>query len=132
MKILADTNILISAMLFPRSRPAQALLHAARKHELVLSDRNIFELRDVLNRKAPHILPDVDVFLAELRFELVVAPEYPEKLISDPKDQPILNAAIMADVDIIISGDKHFLKLDMEKPRTLTAAQYLELVGVEA
>ncbi len=132
MKILADTNILISAMLFPRSKPAQALLHAARNHELILSDRNVFELRDVLGRKAPHILPDVDVFLAELAYELVLAPEYPVKLISDPKDQPILNAAIMSDVDIIISGDKHFLKLDMTQPRAITAAQYLTLVGVDA
>lgn len=131
MKILADTNILISALLFPRSKPALALLDAARNHELVLSDRNIYELRDVLGRKAPHALPDVDVFLAELGYELVVAPEYPQKLISDPKDQPILNAAILADVDIIISGDKHFLKLDLERPRTMTAAQFLTMIGVE-
>lgn len=131
MKILADTNILISAMLFPNSKPAKALLHAARNHELVLSDYNIYELRDVLGRKVPHILPDVDVFLAELRFEIIIAPEYPEKLIEDPKDQPILNAAIVSDVDIIISGDKHFLKLDTKKPRTVTAAQYLDYVGSE-
>ena len=128
MKILADTNILISALLWPNSNPATALLHAARYHELVLCDRNIFELRNVLERKAPQALADVDVFLAELAFDLVPAPEYPQKLISDPKDQPILNAAIVANVDIIISGDKHFLRLDLERPRTMNAAQYLELL----
>ena len=73
----------------------------------------------------------MDVFLAELGYELVVAPEYPQKLISDPKDQPILNAAIMADVDVIISGDKHFLRLELERPRAMTAAQYLQMVGVD-
>jgi putative PIN family toxin of toxin-antitoxin system len=125
MKILADTNILISALLWPNSKPATALLHAARYHELVLCDRNIFELRNVLERKAPQALADVDVFLAELAFDLVPAPEYPQKLISDPKNQPILNAAIVANVDIIISGDKHFLRLDLERPRTMNAAQYL-------
>jgi putative PIN family toxin of toxin-antitoxin system len=130
MKILADTNILISAMLWPRSKPAVALLHAARNHELILCDRNLFELRDVLRRKAPQALPDVEVFLAEFAFDLVSAPEHPQKLIRDPKDQPILNAAILADVDIIISGDKHFLELDLERPRTLTAAQYLEQMDV--
>lgn len=100
--------------------------HAARYHQLVLCDRNIFELRDVLERKAPQALVDVDVFLAELGYDLVPAPEYPQKLINDPKDQPILNAAIVADVDIIISGDKHFLRLDMERPCIMNAAQYLE------
>ncbi|HBW33926.1 MAG TPA: putative toxin-antitoxin system toxin component, PIN family [Desulfosporosinus sp.] len=131
MKILADTNILISALLWPNSKPAAALLHAARYHELVLCDHNIFELRDVLERKAPQALADVDVFLAELGYDLVLAPEYPQKLISDPKDQPILNAAIVENVDIIISGDKHFLRLDMERPRTMNATQYLEWLETE-
>ena len=131
MKVLADTNILISALLWPHSKPAAALLHAARYHELVLCDRNIFELRDVLGRKAPHALADVEVFLAELAYDLVPAPEYPQKLISDPKDQPILNAAIFTGVDIVISGDKHFLKLDMERPRVMTAVQYLEWIETE-
>ena len=131
MRILADTNILISAMLWPGSKPAVALLHAASNHELILCDRNLFELRDVLRRKAPQSLPDVEVFLAELAFELVTAPEHPQKLIRDPKDQPILNAAILADVDIIISGDKHFLSLDLERPKTMTAAQYLEQIADE-
>ena len=85
----------------------------------------------MLGRKAPQALADVDVSLAELAYDLVPAPEYPQKLINDPKDQPILNAAIVADVDIIISGDKHFLRLDMERPRTMTAAQYLEWIEFE-
>ncbi len=131
MKVLADTNILISALLWPDSKPAAALLHVARYHKLILCERNIFELHDVLGHKAPHALADVEVFLTELAYDLVPAPEYPQKLISDPKDQPILNAAIVANVDVIISGDKHFLKLDMERPRVMTAAQYLEWIETE-
>ena len=53
------------------------------------------------------------------------APESPGKLITDPKDAPILNAAIIENVDVIISGDKHFLSLNMEQPRVMTAADYL-------
>lgn len=59
MKVLADTNILISALLWPNSKPAAALLHAARYHELVICDHNIIELRDVLKCKAPNSLADV-------------------------------------------------------------------------
>ncbi|MBS3986085.1 MAG: putative toxin-antitoxin system toxin component, PIN family [Selenomonadales bacterium] len=131
MKVLTDTNILVSALLWPHSKPATALLHAARYHELVLCDRNISELRTVLARKAPHILADVDVFLAELSYELVPAPENPQKLIRHPKDQPILDAAIVGEVDIIISGDRHFLELSMERPCVMTAAQYLTMVSTE-
>lgn len=46
--------------------------------------------------------------------------------IRDPKDQPILNAAILANVDLLITGDKDFLVLDLEQPRCITAAQFLE------
>ena len=131
MKVLVDTNILFSAILFPQSKPALALLHAARYHDMVLCDRNIFELRDILKRKAPKALPDAEVLLAELSYELIPAAYHVEKLIRDAKDQPILNAAIVSDVDIILTGDKDFLCLDIEHPRCMTAAQFLELEGVE-
>ena len=54
-----------------------------------------------------------------------------EKLIRDAKDQPILNAAIVADVDVILTGDKDFLSLDMEHPKCLTVAEFLENEGIE-
>ena len=131
MRILVDTNILFSALLFPHSKPAQALLYAVDHHEIVLCDRNITELRDILKRKAPKYLPDAEVLIAELPYELIPAVDHAEKLIRDAKDQPILNAAIVADVDAILTGDKDFLSLEMEHPQCLTAAQFLEEEGVE-
>ena len=126
MRILVDTNILFSALLFPRSKPAQALLHAAEHHEIVLCDRNIMELRDILQRKAPKYLPDAEVLLAEMSYELIPAIDHAEKLIRDAKDQPILNAAIISDVDIILTGDKDFLSLEMEHPKCMTAHSFLK------
>ena len=131
MRILVDTNILFSALLFPHSKPAQALLYAVDHHEIVLCGRNITELRDILKRKASKYLPDAEVLIAELPYELIPAVDHAEKLIRDAKDQPILNAAIVADVDAILTGDKDFLSLEMEHPRCLTAAQFLEEEGVE-
>ncbi len=131
MRVLVDTNILFSALLFPRSKPAKALLHLADNHEIVLCDRNIAELRNILKRKAPKYLPDAEVLLAELSYELVPAIDHAEKLIRDAKDQPILNAAIVSDVDVILTGDKDFLSLDMEHPKTMTVAQFLAAEGLE-
>jgi putative PIN family toxin of toxin-antitoxin system len=127
LKILADTNILIFALFYPESKPAKALYHAADNHDLILSDHNITEFRRIAKTKFAKTQADIELFLAELTYELVLAPEAPHKLIADPKDAPILNAAIIADVDIIISGDKHFLLLNMERPKTLLASEYLEL-----
>lgn len=131
MKILVDTNILISAVLFPGSKPARALLHTSACHEMVLCDRNTSELREVLRRKVPRALPDAEVLLAELSYELIPSVSDGSKLIRDPKDQPILNAAIVANVDMILTGDKDFLCLEMEHPKCVTAAQFLEQEGVE-
>ena len=131
MRVLVDTNILFSALLFPRSTPSKALFHVADHHEIVLCDRNIAELRDILKRKAPRYLPDAEVFLAELPYELIPAVEHAEKLIRDAKDQPILNAAIVSNVDVILTGDKDFLSLDIDHPRCMTAAAFLTEEGVE-
>ena len=131
MRILVDTNGLFSALVFPRSKPARALLHVADNHEMVLCDRNITEIRDILKRKAPKFLPDAEVLLAEMSYELIPAVDHAEKLIRDAKDQPILNAAIVSDVEIILTGDKDFLSLDMDHPKCMTVAQFLESEGIE-
>jgi len=123
---MTDTNILFSALLFSESKPSKALFHIVEHHNLILCDYIISELHDVISRKRPDLLADIDSFIAKLPFELVPAPLQPCKLISDPKDHPILNAAIIADVDIIISGDKHFLDLKMEHPETMSVAEFLE------
>jgi len=127
MRVMADTNVIISALFFPASLPGKVLLHIAQNHDLVLCDHIIAELRDVIALKRPDLLNDIDMLLTQLSYELVIAPQRVNKLIHDPKDQPILNAAIMAGVDIIVSGDKHFLKLDLERPRTISPSQFWQL-----
>ena len=131
MRVLVDTNILISTILFPHTKVAKALLYITEHHDVVLCDRNIYELREVLNRKKPDKLPDVEVFLAELSYELIPAAYHAEKLIRDVKEQPILNAAIISNVDIILTGDKDFLCLEIEHPKCMNVADFLEHEGIE-
>ena len=125
MRVLVDTNVLFSALLFPKSVPAKALMLAAEEHEVVLCDRNITELREILQRKAPQYLADAEVFLAEMSYELIPAVYHSEKLMRDAKDQPILNAAIIFGIDIILTGDKDFLSLDIEHPKSMKPSEFL-------
>jgi len=108
VRVMADTNVMVSALLFPESLPARVLLHIADKHELVLCDHIVTELREVVSRKRPDLLGDIDVLLAQLAYDPVIAPQKPSKLTQDPKDQPILNAACTAEVDVIVSGASIF------------------------
>lgn len=127
MRVLIDTNILFSALLFPASVPSKALRCAITEHNVVLCDKNVAELREILQRKAPKFLPSVEAFLTGFSYEVIPAVDYSAKLIRDVKDQPILNAAIVFDVDIILTGDKDFLSLDIERPKCMTPAEFLEL-----
>ena len=129
MKILVDTNVLVSALFYPNSNPATALYHVANNHDLVLCDQNISELRKVATDKFSDKTADIDSFLNELKFELIPAVESARNLISHPKDAPILKAAIDSNVDIIISGDNHFLSLSIEKPKTMRPADYLAFIA---
>jgi putative PIN family toxin of toxin-antitoxin system len=131
LKILADTNVLISALLYPESKPALALFQASVRHKLVLTEYNILELRRIAEAKFAKTQSDIDLFFTELSFELIPAADAVRTTIRDPKDQPILNAAIAADVDVILTGDKDFLSLNLVRPRTMSAAQFIELEGLK-
>lgn len=125
MKVLADTNILISAFVFPGGTPDRALKLAGDKHTLILCRYIISEMEDVVKRKWPDVLEKFDKFFEDLPFTLV-EDQTGNGTMSDPKDLPILNTAIAADVDVIISGDRHFHELDIEKPKILTAKEFCE------
>ena len=125
MRIMIDTNVLISAIYNPNSKPAKAVRDVCENHELLLCDHIVAECYYVVKRKFPQHTGTLDNLLTSLGYALVVAPRG-NAAISDPKDAPILNAAILEVVDIIISGDAHFLNLDLERPKVMTPAGYLE------
>lgn len=50
--------------------------------------------------------------------------DYPD--MRDVFDLPILISAILEDVDLLITGDKDFKAVDIEKPEILTPTEYLE------
>jgi putative PIN family toxin of toxin-antitoxin system len=124
---MIDSNVLISAVYNPKSKPARAVRDVCENHELLLCDHIVAECYDVVGRKFPEHTTILDKLLTSLGYSLVVAPRGGSVTIADPKDAPILNAAIMENVDVIISGDNHFLSLDIERPKVLTPAQYLEM-----
>jgi predicted nucleic acid-binding protein len=119
---MIDSNFLVSAVYNPYSKPALAVRDVSEKHELVLCDQIVAECYEVVGRKFPQHKPVLDSLLISLGYSLVVAPCGGEVPISDPKDAPILNAAIFENIDIIISGDGHFLSLDMERPKVMNPA----------
>ena len=49
-----------------------------------------------------------------------------EKVRDDVADRPILRAAIFANADVILTGDKDLLESGIDRPLSLTPAQFIE------
>ena len=129
MRVMLDTNILVSAFMF-RSRRIYAVIdYIVSHHELVLPSYVVDELKDVVNRKFPKIADSLDEFLTTLSFTLAYSPNLiPLGLfeIRDISDAPILYTAIIEGVDVLITGDKDFDDVDIEMPDIMTIAKFIE------
>ena len=133
MRVLIDTNILISAALSSKGTPYQAFIKAVTypNHGMVC-EQNIDELRRIFNRKFPQKIHALETFLslALMTLELVPTPveeHVSESKIRDVNDRPILRAAIHAKADILLTGDKDFLESGLATPQILTAADFVNL-----
>ena len=130
MRIMIDTNIFISAILFPDSTPSKVVEKVLDEYHLVLCSQIIDELHEVFDRKFNHKISSLEDFLSKLSYELVYTPqridkkEYPD--IKDQKDLPILVSSILGDVDYLITGDKGFFDVEIERPVIMTAREFLK------
>jgi putative PIN family toxin of toxin-antitoxin system len=125
---MLDTNVIISAALFPNSISALAVVKAMREHTLLVCTYVIAEAQEVFSRKFPHKTASLDAFLSKTAFELCYTPGVgiatPD--MRDETDRPILQAAIDAETDIILTGDNDFHALDILRPLVLTPADFLK------
>ncbi len=129
MRVMIDTNVLISAALFSGERINAVLIKAATDHKLLISAQVIEELYRVVERKFPQKTAAVDDFLTKLPFEYVYSSKQPQPglfEIRDEKDYPILYTAIVEGVDVFITGDKDFQGLGLEQPEIVSPSEFLE------
>lgn len=133
MKVLIDTNILISAALSQNGTPFKAYVKAVTyPYAGIICEQNIDELRRIFNRKFPSKISVLDEFLslALTVLEIVPTPDLEtdsESKIRDAMDRPILRAAINANADYILTGDKDFLESGITNPKIVTASDFLNL-----
>lgn len=129
MRIMLDTNVLLSAILFPGERMNRMMQCIFENHRLVLSSFVVEELSSVVERKFPTKAEAIDALLSGMSFELVYTPKVMETglfEIRDEKDYPVLYTAIVEDVDILITGDKDFSEVSIERPEIMTPTEFFE------
>ena len=114
MKAILDTNVLISAYVFPGGKPEAVYRLALEGHlEIGTSLTLLAELGRVLGQKFGWIPGQVEAAVTQVaRLAAVVEPSEPIQVITaDPADDRGLEAARAFDADVIVSGDPHLLEL---------------------
>ena len=129
MRIMIDTNVLISAYVLSSSNLLRMIKNIKGRHTIVLPTYVLDELERVTMRKFSEKYELLESFLRELPYELVSTPEKIDKtkypVIRDKKDLPILASAIIENVDVLISGDEDFTLIDIEYPEILTPKDFV-------
>ena len=113
MKVVADTNILVSAIIFGGNPQAVLDLAQEGQIELFVSDAILAEttriLRDKFHRTAEELRGDV--LALEALTQRVQPVESVHVVEADPADDRILECAVAAGAERIVSGDRHLLAL---------------------
>lgn len=130
MRVMLDTNVFISMIFFPSDQTRELARRLTDEHQIIVCDYVIEELRLVTDRKFPAKKMFLERFFTELPFELVYTPKTLDMgelpIVRDPKDSPILATAILENVDVLVTGDKDFLVLDVEMPDIVNMTEFLE------
>lgn len=127
MKVILDTNVFVSGVFF--IGPPFQILQAWRngRLKLVISS-DIFDeycrVATILAEQFPPVNLQKILELVETEADFYDAPALSERVCEDPDDDKFLACALASDTKIIVSGDKHLLRVsgyrnfEILKPKT--------------
>lgn len=129
MKVVFDTNVLVSALVFPGGQGESALIRIIqRRDKLVISKSIVDELLGVLARKFARDaeeLSRVALFMTEI--SITVRPKRRLHVLRDEPDNRILECAIVGKADAVVTGDHELIALrEYRGVRIISLREYLE------
>jgi putative PIN family toxin of toxin-antitoxin system len=132
-RYVLDTNVIVSALLFPESAPGQAFFESHQHGEIILSTDTLGEIAEVLSRpKLDRYLPreERDWFLASLiRRSKIIEPAEQIRMCRDSRDDKWLELAVSGNAAIVVTGDNDLLVLQAIRDiPIMTAAQFIQTV----
>lgn len=131
MKVVLDGNVLISAGLNPGTC-REVITAVVPAHQLILSKAILREYITVARRRrfADAEATLIDLIKAVSRNAVLVTPDPAPVRLPDPQDQIYLDAAIAAQADVLITGNKkHFPAAVYQGVRVVSPREFLKLTG---
>lgn len=131
VKVVLDTNILISAIAFG-GKPKEVLdLVLEEKITAITSPILLAEFKEIYRKKFPLLKEDFELTIASI--EEIFETTQPTKtlyILRDNDDNRVLEAAIEGKCNYVITGDKDLLDLGIyKKIKILTTDQFLNILG---
>ena len=130
MKVVFDTNIYISAFVIPGGNAEKAYLHAIDgDYELCTSVAILAELARKLEGKFDWEKRNIAQLITSISNVAAVLKTEPWlKVLSDDPDNRILECALKAEANFLVTGDKHLLKLrSYENFKIITLSAFLRM-----
>lgn len=117
MRVFLDTNVLVSAYA-ARGICADLVRFILAEHELLTGEVNLAELRRVLGGRFGASPGRVDAIESELRAETIVPrPTEPGPVpVRDPDDGWVLASALSGEADLLVTGDRDLLDVQVPIP----------------
>lgn len=128
MRVMLDTNIWISAIIFKSEKMNLLINKLYKEHKIIICSYIIEELRNLVSSKFNVDIQILERFFEEFPLELVHSPMVVYNKLFDIRDEDdyiILHTAIVENVDIFITGDKDFDGIDIERPEIMTVNEFL-------
>lgn len=129
MKILLDTNVLISAFVFGGTSGKLLDELLISEHTLYISDYIDKEFKAKLEQKWPLKANQIYSLYRILSFYFCESTTKMLGNLRDKKDIPVLSDALFHHIDVILTGDKDFLEADLEKPIIMSPAMFWEYLS---
>lgn len=130
MRLVVDTNVLVSGLLSPFGPPGIIVNLIGRGRVLACYDtRMCSEYVEVLRRPAfPFDEADVAALLSPLAaYGELIAPEPLQTRLPDPDDEPFIEVALAASVDYLVTGNvRHFPPDLRQGVRVASPREFLE------
>ena len=128
MRVMVNTNIIISAMVFKSSKMNAVLRKVRDEHELCIALFLIEETKRILSEKFADHGADIEKFFDEYPYSLIEPSDFdgsPLVKIRDKNDYPIICAAITGQVDVLLTGDKDFFGIRVDRPEILLPIDFM-------
>jgi putative PIN family toxin of toxin-antitoxin system len=130
VRVVLDTNIYISAILFGGNCEEILRLGMLKAFDILISREIINEIRGILKNKfrwSNKQIREVETYIRDITTEIIPT-ESLSVVQRDSSDNKIIECAVSGEAHYIVTGDRHILNMkEIRRIKILTPSEFLKL-----